>query len=116
MSRPARAIRRKNITDLARATWARLWPDSMPAGWKVYLVRKTAIQRIYGRRVCGVIQHNRKTILIGRNTDHYSFSTLVHELVHLRTLDEEADHGPQWEYEYNLVARPVLGAELERDI
>ena len=55
----------------------------MPPGWKVYLVRKTAIQRIYGRRVCGVIQRNRKTILIGRNTDHYSFSTLVHELAHL---------------------------------
>jgi hypothetical protein len=116
MSQPARAIRRKNITDLACATWARLWPDSMPAGWKVYLVRKTAIQRIYGRRVCGVIQRNRKTILIGRNTDHYSFSTLVHELAHLRTLDEEADHGPQWEYEYNFVARPTLGSELDRDI
>jgi hypothetical protein len=116
MSGLARAIRRKNITDLARQTWARLWADPMPAGWKVYLVRKTAIQRIYGRRVCGVIQRNRKTILIGRNTDQHSFKVLVHELAHLRTLDEEVDHGPQWEHEFNVVARPALGTEINRDI
>ena len=116
MSQQSRAIRRKNITALARQTWARLWPDPMPAGWKVYLVRKTVIQGVYGRRVCGVIQRNRKTILIGRHTDHYSFQTLVHELAHLRTLNEETDHGPQWEYAFNAVARPALGHELKRDI
>ncbi|HVN88747.1 MAG TPA: hypothetical protein VMT61_02950 [Candidatus Binataceae bacterium] len=116
MSQQSRAIRRKNITDLARMTWERLWSEPMPAGWKVYLVRKTVIQNAYGRRVCGVIQRNRKTILIGRHTKHYSFKTLVHELAHLRTLDEEADHGPQWEYEFNSIALPLLGGELDRDI
>lgn len=88
----------------------------MPSGWKVYLVRKTVIQRPYGRQVCGVIQRNCKTILIGRHTDRYSFQTLVHELAHLRTLDEETDHGPLWDYEFNAVARPALGSELNRDI
>ena len=115
MSQHSRAIRRKNITDLARETWARLWSDPMPSDWRVYLVRKTVIQRAYGRRVCGVIQRHRKTILIGRHTDHYSFKTLVHELAHLRTLDEEIDHGPQWEYEFNSVL-PLLGTEMNRDI
>jgi hypothetical protein len=41
---------------------------------------------------------------------------LVHELAHLRTLNEETDHGPQWEYAFNAVARPALGHELKRDI
>jgi len=26
----------------------------MPDGWKVYMVRKTVIQQVFGRRVCGV--------------------------------------------------------------
>ena len=116
MPGPARALRRRNITELACRTWERLWPEPMPSGWKVYLIRKTAIQRIYGRAVCGVIQRNRKTILIGRNTGHYSFQTLVHELAHLRTLDEEIDHGPMWEHEFHAVARSALGAELEQHI
>jgi hypothetical protein len=116
MAKAARALRRKNITDLARQTWSRIWPDPMPSGWKVYLVRKTVIQRIYGRQVCGVLQSTRKTILIGRHTDHFSFRTLVHELAHLRTLDEEPDHGPRWEHEFHSVARPAFGAELDRDI
>jgi hypothetical protein len=116
MAKLERTLRRKNITDLARNTWARIWPDAMPSGWKVYLVRKTVIQRVYGRHVCGVMQSARKTILIGRHTDHYSFKTLVHELAHLRTLGEESDHGPRWEHEFNAIARPAFGAELDRDI
>ncbi|HKV55587.1 MAG TPA: hypothetical protein VJN94_13210 [Candidatus Binataceae bacterium] len=88
----------------------------MPSGWKVYLVRKTVIQKAHGRKVCGVILRRSKTILIGRNTEHYSFETLVHELAHLRTLDEEADHGPLWQHEFNSVARPFFGAEIERDL
>lgn len=88
----------------------------MPTGWKVYLVRKTVVQRTHGRRVCGVIRADDKTILIARNTDHYSFQTLVHELAHLRTIDEEIDHGPRWQHEFIHVARSVFGAELERDI
>ena len=116
MAKVARKHRRKNITDLARATWSRVWPDPMPSGWKVYLVRKTVIQRVYGREVCGVLQSARKTILVGRNTDHHSFRTLVHELAHLRTLGEEADHGPLWEHEFHAVARRAFGAELDRDI
>jgi hypothetical protein len=34
-----RAFARKNIADLARQTWARLWSDPKPPGWKVYLSR-----------------------------------------------------------------------------
>ncbi|HLW71216.1 MAG TPA: hypothetical protein VKS22_11415 [Candidatus Binataceae bacterium] len=116
MANAARSLRRKNITDLARGTWSRIWREPMPSGWKVYLVRKTVIQHAYGRHVCGVTQHDRKTILIGRNTDHYSFRTMVHELAHLRTLGEELDHGPRWEYEFHRVAHPALGAELDKDI
>jgi hypothetical protein len=116
MSKAKRSVRRKNITDLARQTWSRIWAAPMPSGWKVYLVRKTVVQRTHGRRVCGVINRNSKTILVARNTDHYSFKTLVHELTHLRTIDEETDHGPRWQYEFHNVARPVLGEELETDI
>jgi hypothetical protein len=116
MARLKRAIRLKNITELARQTSSRVWAAPMPPGWKVYLVRKTVVQQIHGRRVCGVIIRNSKTILIGRNTDHYSFHTLVHELAHLRTIDEEVDHGPMWQHEFHKVARPILGSELERDI
>jgi hypothetical protein len=114
--RSKRAIRRKDITELARQTWSRIWAEPMPTGWKVYLVRKTVIQQRHGRDVCGVILGQSKTILIGRNTKRYSFQTLVHELAHLRTLDETIDHGPLWEHEFNRVARPMLGRELERDI
>ncbi|MGH8012075.1 MAG: hypothetical protein ACREQ4_06235 [Candidatus Binataceae bacterium] len=88
----------------------------MPAGWKVYLVRKTVIQQMHGRSVCGVTLGHIKTILIGRHTDRYSFKVLVHELAHLRTLDEKADHGPMWNYEFNEVACPMLGEDLLRDI
>ena len=88
----------------------------MPPGWKVYLVRKTVIQKAHGRRVCGVILGHSKTILVGRNTEHFSFKTLVHELAHLRTLDHGFDHGPRWEHEFDTVARTVFGDELERDI
>jgi hypothetical protein len=88
----------------------------MPSGWKVYLVRKTVIQNVHGRQVCGVTLAPSKTILIGRNTGHYSFETLVHELAHLRTLEEPLDHGPMWQHEFNSVARNLLGAELARHI
>ncbi|MGH7878828.1 MAG: hypothetical protein ACREQD_04965 [Candidatus Binataceae bacterium] len=116
MANSARALRRRNITELARRTWSRIWRDSMPTGWKVYLVRKTVIQHTYGRHVCGVTQRDRKTILIGRHTDHHSFRTMVHELAHLRTLGEELDHGPRWAEEFHRVALPALGADLDRDI
>jgi hypothetical protein len=116
MPNPKRASRLKNITDIARQTWSRIWPGPMPPGWKVYMVRKTVIQNIYGRQVCGVMLARNKTILIGRNTGHYSFETLVHELAHLRTLEEGADHGPRWQHEFNSVARPVLGNELARHL
>jgi hypothetical protein len=116
MASPERALRRKDITELARETWTRVWRDTMPAGWKVYIVRKTVIQGVFGRRVCGVTLHERKTILIGRHTRRYSFETLVHELAHLRTIDEPIDHGPRWEHEFKAVARPALGVELKRDI
>jgi hypothetical protein len=88
----------------------------MPTGWKVYLVRKTVVQRLHGRQVCGVIDRKSKTILVGRNTFHYSFHTLVHELTHLRTLEEDIDHGPRWRYEFDQVARPIVGPELKTDI
>ena len=116
MKKSKRTARPKNITDLARQTWARIWPEPMPTGWKVYLVRKTVIQRVHGRKVCGVTLKHRKTILIGRNTQHYSFQTLVHELAHLRTLDEDADHGPLWQHEFANVAQPVLGEQLKKEI
>src|SRR5579863_10472384 len=116
MPNPQRSIRRKDITELARAAWSRAWPDSMPQGWKVYMVRKTVIQRVFGRRVCGVTLRDRKTILIGRHTQRYSFEILVHELAHLRTIDEEIDHGPLWTREFNAVARPAFGVELRKDI
>ena len=88
----------------------------MPSGWKVYLVRKTVIQNVHGRQVCGVTLARNKTILIGRNTGHYSFETLVHELAHVRTLEEPSDHGPRWQYEFNSVARTLLGNELSRHL
>lgn len=116
MATDRRAARRRNITEFARRTWERIWPEPMPPGWRVYLVRKTVIQRTHGRLVCGVILGDRKTILVGRNTGHYSFKTLVHELAHLRTLDHGPDHGPEWEHEFDTVARSVFGDELERDI
>jgi hypothetical protein len=116
MPNPNRTLRRKNITEIARQTWSRIWRDPMPPGWKVYLVRKTVIQKVHGRKVCGVILGRKKTILIGRHTEHYSFETLVHELAHLRTLEEEVDHGPMWQHEFHSVARPTLGDEIERDI
>lgn len=116
MARLARSLRRKDITALARETWSRIWPDSMPDGWTVYVVRKTVIQQVFGREVCGVTLYNRKTILIGRHTQRYSFETLVHELAHLRTIDEKIDHGPRWRHEFHRVARPVLGTELRREI
>jgi hypothetical protein len=116
MSNPRRILRLKNITEIARQTWSRIWPEPMPPGWKVYLVRKTVIQNVHGRQVCGVTLAHTKTILIGRNTDHYSFETLVHELAHLRTLEEQVDHGPMWKHEFNSVARNTLGIELLRDI
>jgi len=116
MPNPKRSLRFKNITEIARQTWSRIWPEPMPPGWKVYLVRKTVIQNVHGRQVCGVTLAHRKTILIGRNTGHYSFETLVHELAHLRTLEEQIDHGPMWQHEFNLVARPLLGHELAQHI
>lgn len=116
MAHLEKSLRRKDITGLARETWARVWSEPMPAGWKVYMVRKTVIQHAFGRRVCGVTLHERKTILIGRHTRRYSFETLVHELAHLRTLDEAIDHGPRWEHEFHAVARPAFGVELKRDI
>ncbi len=116
MANPKRAIRRKDITELARQTWSRIWRDEMPGDWRVYLVRKTVIQRAHGRSVCGVLLPHGKTILVGRHTKHYSFQTLVHELAHLRTLDERVDHGPGWDHEFNRVARPLLGSELQTDI
>ena len=111
-----RTLRRKDITELARRTWSRVWSEPMPPGWKVYIVRKTVIQQAFGRSVCGVTLYQRKTILIGRHTQRYSFETLVHELAHLRTIDEAIDHGPRWEYEFNAVARPTFGSDLKRDI
>jgi hypothetical protein len=116
MGNPNRTIRRKEITELARQTWFRIWSDQMPKDWRVYLVRKTVIQRIHGRSICGVLLRRDKRILVGRHTAHYSFQTLVHELAHLRTLDEPVDHGPIWDYEFNRVARPLLGSELHADI
>ena len=116
MARIERSLRRKDITGLAREAWSRVWSDPMPAGWKVYMVRKTVIQQAFGRRVCGVTLRDRKTILIGRHTRRYSFETLVHELAHLRTVDERIDHGPLWDHEFNVVARPVFGIELRKDI
>ena len=41
MGNPNRTIRRKEITELARQTWLRIWSDQMPKDWRVYLVRKT---------------------------------------------------------------------------
>jgi hypothetical protein len=111
-----RTKRSKDITELARQTWLRIWGDQMPKGWRVYLVRKTVIQRVHGRSVCGALLRDGKTILVGRHTNHYSFQTLVHELAHLRTLDESLDHGPAWNYEFNRVACPMLGSELHTDI
>ena len=116
MSRIDRTIRRKDITTLARETWSRVWPEPMPEGWKVYMVRKTVIQQVFGRRVCGVTLQDRKTILIGRRTQRYSFETLVHELAHLRTIDEKINHGPRWKHEFESVARSTFGLELRRDI
>ncbi|MGH7985654.1 MAG: hypothetical protein ACREQX_05140 [Candidatus Binataceae bacterium] len=111
-----RATRRADITALARLTWSRIWQEPMPAEWKVYLVRKTIIQRMHGRSVCGVTLRHIKTILIGRHTERYSFQVLVHELAHLRTLDEKADHGPMWSHEFNEIACSILGKELLKDI
>jgi hypothetical protein len=56
MASPNRTIRREEITELARQTWLRIWSDQMPKDWRVYLVRKTVIQRIHGRSVCGVMK------------------------------------------------------------
>jgi hypothetical protein len=56
MGNPNRTIRRKEITELARQTWFRIWSDQMPKDWRVYLVRKTVIQRVYGRSVCGPLE------------------------------------------------------------
>lgn len=112
----ARSLRRKDITELAQQTWLRIWPEPMPSDWKVYVVRKTIIQQVFGRQVCGVTLRVSKMILIGRHTKRYSFKVLVHELAHLRTLDEEADHGPRWTHEFVAVAQQALGAELDRDI
>lgn len=116
MARLERTIRRKDITELARETWSRVWPEPMPDGWKVYMVRKTVIQQVFGRRVCGVTLQDRKTILIGRHMRRYSFETLVHELAHLRTIDEKIDHGPRWRHEFNTVARFAFGTELQKNI
>jgi hypothetical protein len=112
----APAVRRKDITELARDTWARIWFDPMPSDWHVYLVRKTFIQERWGRTVCGVTLPHIRTILVGRNTGYYNFRTLVHELAHLRTLDEGAGHGPRWNHEFNRVARQAFGPQLERNI
>ena len=116
MPNPKRLLRLRNITEIARQTWSRIWGEPMPPGWKVYLVRKTVIQSVHGRQVCGVTVGGTKTILIGRNTGRYSFETLVHELAHLRTLEEQIDHGPKWQHEFNSVARMLLGQELARNI
>jgi hypothetical protein len=116
LGNPNRTTRRKEITELARQTWLRIWSEQMPKDWRVYLVRETVIQRAHGRSVCGVLLRRDKRILVGRHTKHYSFQTLVHELAHLRTLDETIDHGPIWDYEFNRVARPLLGGELQTDI
>jgi hypothetical protein len=116
MANPRRMLRSKNVTELARQTWSTIWREPMPPGWKVYLVRKTVIQNVHGRQVCGVTLGHRKTILIGRHTGHYSFETLVHELAHLRTLEEAVDHGPKWQHEFHSVARPLLGEQLARHI
>jgi hypothetical protein len=116
MANVARALHRKDITGLARETWSKIWGDPMPAGWRVHLVRKTVIQRPFGREVCGVILRHTQTILIGRHTGRPSFRTLVHELAHLRTLDEARDHGPRWRHEFYEVARSAFGSELERNI
>jgi hypothetical protein len=59
---------------------------------------------------------DRKTILIGCRTQRYSFETLVHELAHLRTIDEKINHGPCWKHELEEVARSILCLELQRDI
>jgi len=116
MPNPRRSLRRKDITELARAAWSRVWPEPMPRDWKVYMVRKTVIQEAFGRGVCGVTLRDRKTILVGRHTQRYSFETLVHELAHLRTIDEGIDHGPLWTHEFNAVARAAFGVELRKDI
>jgi len=116
MNKTARVIRRKDITALARQTWSRIWPEPMPPGWRVHLVRKTVIQHAYGRSVCGVTLRKARTILIGRHTGRPNFQTLVHELAHLRTLEEEIDHGPQWEHEFKSVACAALEDELQSNI
>jgi hypothetical protein len=116
MPNSRRSIRRKDITELSRAAWSRVWPDPMPQDWKVYMVRKTVIQQVFGRQVCAVTLRDRKTILIGRHTKRYSFETLVHELAHLRTIDEDIDHGPLWKHEFKAVARAAFGVELRKDI
>jgi hypothetical protein len=116
MPNPKRSLRLKNITEIAQQTWSRIWHEPMPPGWKVYLVRKTVIQSVHGRQVCGVTLARSKTILVGRHTGHYSFETLVHELAHLRTLKEPIDHGPMWQHEFHAVARTTLGNELSRHI
>ena len=115
MGNPNRTIRRKEITELARQTWSRIWSDQMPKDWRVYLVRKTVIQRVHGRSVCGVLLRGDKRILVGRHTKHYSFQTLVHEL-RIFERSTRVDHGPSWHYEFNRVARPLLGSELQTDI
>jgi hypothetical protein len=116
MPNGTRAIRRKDITELARQTWSRIWLEPMPEGWRVYLVRKTFIQERYGRAVRGVTLRDHRTILVGRHTGYHNFRTLVHELAHLRTLDEGIGHGPRWDHEFNRVARRAFGAGLERNI
>ena len=88
----------------------------MPKDWRVYLVRKTVIQQVHGRSIFGVLLRRDKRILVVLHTKHYSFQTLVHELAHLRTLDEPVDHGPIWDCEFNWVARSLLGGELQTDI
>src|ERR1700730_6741552 len=101
MGNPNRTIRRKEITELARQTWLRIWSDQMPKDWRVYLVRKTVIQRVHGRSVCGVLLRRDKASRVGRHPKPYSFQTPLHELAHPRTLDEPLDHGPIWNYEFN---------------
>jgi hypothetical protein len=49
----------------------------MAKDWRVYLVRKTVIQRVHGRPICGVLLRRDKRILVGRHTKHYSYQTLV---------------------------------------
>jgi hypothetical protein len=109
MANPNRTIRRKEITELARQTWLRIWSDQMPKDWRVYLVRKTVIQRVHRRSVCGVLLRRDKRILVGRHTKHYSFQTLVHELAHLLTPDEPVDHGPIRDYEFQSGGTAVVG-------